>query len=235
MNPLETGPQFPFWHWDLQGRSVLVAYTGPGTAPAGADLCQLSPSRQGLPPALFALTTVVQHVVAPDADDARVLVDINVGNSRASYSLTIDAGQTVVLAGTTINARARTVGVARNATAASSMVHLNVALANSAGGQVVTLTDFPQAVLAAGTSTVYPVPPFARAVSFGFSYDLNVGADLILCQWSNANPFAMSLQQAVGGGALESPRVIVPRGAQQMRIVNGGFASNVQPIWELQT
>lgn len=201
--------------------------------PSQADLAQLSAPTQGQAPELLAVQVVYSDdsaPVGPDYMDARVLVDLAWGNARAPLEATIDCGQTVVLAATSLRAAVRTMGTSPTG---QTRVRFMVSIASSANAHAPTFTDRSGA-MAPGASSFWDVPPWARAVSVAYTYDPTIAANVVLLEWMPPiGAGGLIASQASGGALLSSSRVLVPRGARVLKITNGAIATRAQPIWEL--
>ena len=217
----------PWWAGEDNGRVVVLGW------PNQADLAQLSAPRQGQEPELLAVQVVYSDdtpPVGPDYMDTRVLVDLWWGNARAPLEATIDCGQTVVLAATTLRASVRTMGTAPIGVC---RVRFMVSLARSANAHCPTFTDRSDA-LAPAASTSWDVPPWARALTVGYNYDPTGPANVVLLEWlPPPGAGGIIARQASGGSPLTSPRVLVPRGARVLKLTNGAVATRALPIWEL--
>lgn len=229
------------------GRTIVLPW------PSEDDLCQVSTKDED-PPAAFQCCSVVTYgtndpdAAGPDnVGDPRVHLLLSWGNGRTlNMKAKIDAGQAFTVQGTTLNVRARAIGTPRVAGAPPAIVSLYVgrAAAPAIPAPAVTLTDSEAEVLAAGTSAPWVIPPNAYEVQIATSYDQTAARNLYRVQWGTWVGGAFSLQnETIGGGGVpgvgaalvwfDTPRIMVPRSARAMRIINGTVNSTFRPVWRL--
>jgi len=223
----------PWWVSESNGRTVTLGF------PGNADLCQLSAPRQGMAPALLTFTTIADDGAPGDVTDRRCLIRARWGNTRnTTLNAILDAGQAVTVPATTLILSAETVGTVVGPPGAVPTLHVGVFVGEASSHATpgdVTFTDFLQHVAAGATTALaWPVPPLAQGLVLASSYDASLFANPLRVQWSqDSGSFAGYLEQLTGGASTSSQRITVPRGARSMRVINGGAATNLQPIWIL--